>query len=296
MTNNSIRLGKFKLTTVSDGSFWLDGGAMFGVVPKILWNKLNPADELNRIELGLNCLLIQTGDKNILIDTGLGEKIDEKFKVMYRVEKNTNLVESLNGAGLKPEDIDFVINTHLHFDHCGGNTIDNHGVYVPTFSKAKYVIQKLEWVDATNPNERTKASYLKSNFKPIEETGQLILTEGDFEVFSGIKVINTNGHTGGHQSVLIESEGKKAIYFGDLIPTTSHIKIAYVMGYDLYPLDVIEKKKEILNQAIKENWLLIFEHDPKIVFAYLVEENGKQVLKPLQDGNTKFQNPSLKID
>lgn len=294
MANNLITLGKFKLLIVSDGKFWLDGGAMFGVVPKILWNKLNPADEMNRIELGLNCLLIQTPENNILVDTGIGEKIDEKFREMFRVERDSNLIESLNKIGLKPEDIDFVINTHLHFDHCGGNTIEKNDKPAPTFPKAKYIIQKQEWHDATHPNERTKASYLKENFVPLEEAGQLILVEGDHEILPGVKVINTNGHTRGHQSVLIESKGKKAIYFGDLIPTTSHIKIPYIMGYDLYPLDIIEKKKEILNRAIKENWLLIFEHDPKIVFAYLVEENGKQTLKPIYEINPKSQNPNLK--
>ena len=276
-----MNFGKFKFSKVSDGKFWLDGGAMFGVVPKPLWNKLNPADKLNRIELGLNCLLIQTPQKNILIDTGVGQKLNEKFKEIYRVEKNTNLIDSLQKIGLKPENIDFVIDTHLHFDHCGGNTIKKDGKFVPTFPKAKYVIQKQEWLDATNPNERTKASYLKENFIPIEEAGQLILVDGDTEILPGIRVIVTNGHTQGHQSVLIESEGKHAIYLGDLIPTTSHVKIPYIMGYDLYPLDIIEKKKEILNRAIKENWLLIFEHDPKIMFAYLVEENGKPTLKPI---------------
>lgn len=307
-----MKLGKFNLSVVSDGKFWLDGGAMFGVVPKVLWNKLNPADEMNRIELGLNCLLIQTPENNILVDTGLGEKIDEKFKEMFRVERDSSLIESLDKIGLKPEDIDFVINTHLHFDHCGGNTILSPGFsssklencsgaihrtkksFIPTFSRAKYIIQKQEWDDATNPNERTKASYLKENFIPIDEAGQLVLVNGEHELVHGIKVIITKGHTKGHQSVLIESDGKKAIYFGDLIPTASHIKIPYIMGYDLYPLDIIEKKKEILNRVIKENWLLIFEHDPKISFAYLVEENGKHTLKPIYEINPKSQNPNLK--
>lgn len=279
-----MKFGKFEFSMVSDGTFWLDGGAMFGIVPKVLWNKTNPADELNRIELKLNCLLIQTPEKNVLVDTGIGEKLDDKFKGIYRVERDFGLITSLEKNGLKPEDIDFVINTHLHFDHCGGNTIKKDGKFVPTFSNAKYIIQKQEWHDATQSNERTKASYLKENFIPIEETGQLILVDGEHEIIPGIKVIATNGHTQGHQSVLLESEGKKALYLGDLIPTTSHVKIPYIMGYDLYPLDVMEKKEEVLRQAIEEKWLLIFEHDPKTPFAYLVEENGKQILKPKEDG------------
>lgn len=291
-----MQFDKFKVSIASDGKFWLDGGAMFGIVPKTLWDKLNPADELNRIELGLNCLLIQTSEKNVLIDTGVGEKLGERFKGIYRVERDSGLTRSLEKYRLKPQDIDFVINTHLHFDHCGGNTISCHEDSVakcsgrpwsankniiPTFPNAKYIIQKQEWIDATNPNERTKASYLNENFIPIDEAGQLILIDGENEILPGIKAIVTNGHTRGHQSVLIESGDKKAIYLGDLIPTTSHIKIPYIMGYDLYPLDIVEKKKEILKQAMDEHWLLIFEHDPKIPFAYLVEEEGRPVLRPL---------------
>jgi glyoxylase-like metal-dependent hydrolase (beta-lactamase superfamily II) len=293
-----IDFGSFKFSIVSDGTFWLDGGAMFGVVPKVLWNRLNPADDSNRIELGLNCLLVKTPTEKILIDTGVGENLNDRFKEIYRVERDFGVITALEKIGIKPGDIDFVINTHLHFDHCGGNTMlpspcpppqvgrdRGRSKFVPTFPRATYIIQKQEWLDAMSPNERTKASYLQENFIPIEEAGQLLLVDGEHEVTSGIKVIVTNGHTRGHQSVIIESDGKKAAYLGDLIPTTSHIKIPYIMGYDLYPLDIIERKKEILKKALQEHWLLIFEHDPKIAFAYLVEENGKIVLKEIQ--NTK---------
>jgi len=292
MSSESVKLGQFELSIVSDGRFWLDGGAMFGIVPKVLWNKLNPADELNRIELGLNCLLVQTSDKNIVIDTGVGEKLKERFKEIYRIERDYGLIESLAKIGLKPENIDFVINTHLHFDHCGGNTIKKDGKLIPTFPNAKYIIQKQEWFDATNPNEKTKASYLKENFIPIKESGQLMLVHDKYEVLPGIKVFITNGHTQGHQSVLIESGDKKAIYLGDLIPTASHIKIPYIAAYDLFPLAVVEKKKEILEQAIKEKWLLVFEHDPKVIFAYVIEENRKAILQPLRRTNSKLQNPT----
>lgn len=299
-----IDFGSFKFSIVSDGTFWLDGGAMFGIVPKVLWNKLNPADEFNRIELRLNCLLIKTPTENILVDTGVGENLDDKFKEIYRVERDFGLIIALEKIGIKPEDINFIINTHLHFDHCGGNTMlpspcpppqvgrdRGKGKFVPTFPRAKYIIQKQEWLDATSPNERTKASYLEENFIPIEEAGQLLLVDGEHEVTSGIKVMVTNGHTRGHQSVIIESDGKKALYLGDLIPTTSHIKIPYIMSYDLYPLDIIEKKKEILKKALQEHWLLIFEHDPKTAFAYLIEKDGKQILEPVHNKNSKSQNP-----
>ncbi len=282
-----MKCGSFTLAIVSDGSFWLDGGAMFGIVPKVLWSKLNPADERNRIKLGLNCLLVQTPERKVLIDTGVGKKLDEKFKEIYRIEQNSSLIESLHKIGVQPEDIDFVVNTHLHFDHCGGNTVERDGDYIPTFPNAKYVIQKQEWFDATHTNERTKASYLPETFKPIKAAGQLLLVDGDCEVLRGISVVVTSGHTRGHQSVMIESEHEKAIYFGDLVPTSSHVKIPYIMGYDLFPLEAVETKKKILKKAIDEHWLLIFEHDPKTAFAYLIEENGREVLKPVGDESLK---------
>ena len=283
MNSKSIKLGQFELSIISDGRFWLDGGTMFGVVPKVMWNKLISADELNRVELSLNCLLIETPEGNVLIDTGINDKLKDRFKEIYKMDRDITFVESLNRMGFKPENIDFVINTHLHFDHCGGNTIKKDGKLIPTFPNAKYIVQKQEWSDATDSNERTKASYLEENFMPVKESGQLMLVDGNYEVLPGIKVIMTNGHTKGHQSVLIESEGEKAIYFGDLIPTASHIKIPYIAAYDLFPLAVVEKKKEILELAIKEKWLLIFEHDPKITFAYLIEKDGKAILQSLHN-------------
>ena len=283
MNSKSIKLGQFELSIISDGRFWLDGGTMFGVVPKVMWNKLISTDELNRVELSLNCLLIETPEGNVLIDTGINDKLKDRFKEIYKMDRDITFVESLNRMGFKPENIDFVINTHLHFDHCGGNTIKKDGKLIPTFPNAKYIVQKQEWSDATDSNERTKASYLKENFMPVKESGQLMLVHGNYEVLPGIKVIMTNGHTKGHQSVLIESEGEKAIYFGDLIPTASHIKIPYIAAYDLFPLAVVEKKKEILELAIKEKWLLIFEHDPKITFAYLIEKDGKAILQSLHN-------------
>ncbi len=278
-----MKFGEFTLHIVSDGTFYLDGGAMFGVVPKVMWNKLNPADELNRIKLGLNCLLVQTPKKHILVDTGIGGKIKDRFKEIYRVEREHGLVASLAAVGVTPENVDFVVDTHLHFDHCGGNTIRRDATYVPTFPNAKYVIQEKEWFAATNPNERTKASYLKEDFEPLEKAGQLMLVAGEHTVVEGVKVMPTPGHTKGHQSVLIESEGKKAFYCGDLIPTASHVKLPYIMGYDLYPVDILETKRKILEQAVSEHWLLIFEHDPVAPFAYVLEREGKQILEKITE-------------
>ena len=254
----------------------LDGGAMFGTVPKVLWQKTNPADKKNRILMALNLLLVKTGKRNILIDTGMGDKYDEKIYQIYEIDRRQHLLNSLKKLRILPDDIDIVINTHLHFDHAGGNTIKNKkGEITPTFPKAKYFIQKGEWRNALNPNERTRASYIFEDFQLLDITNQSILIEGDTEIEKGIRVIKTPGHARYHQSVLIESEGQKAIYLGDSIPTTSHIPFPYIMSYDLFPLVTLKTKKEILNQAFKEDWLLIFEHDPLIKMCYITREDKK---------------------
>lgn len=286
-----MKLGLFDLIAISDGSFFLDGGTMFGVVPKVLWEKIYKPDELNRLEIPLNCLLVKAAGVNILIDTGIGNKLDEKFRSLYCVKQEHNLINGIRHAGLTPEHINFVVNTHLHFDHCGWNTIvapSDQNSYIPTFPKATYIIQKEEWYDATHPNERTRASYFKENFLPLEISGQLTLIEGEYEIVPGVKVMNTIGHTKGHQSVIIESKGKKALYCGDFMPTSAHIRIPYLTSFDLYPLDLVELKKKLLRQIIDEHWLLIFEHDPMVIFAYLEEENGKQILKPIKTENSEL--------
>ncbi|MFH1423258.1 MAG: MBL fold metallo-hydrolase [Planctomycetota bacterium] len=263
--------GKHELFTISDGTFKLDGGAMFGIVPKPLWNKLSPADSRNRITLALNCLLVRTGiGKNILIDTGLGTRYDEKSNDIYDINRNPGLEENLKFVGVKPEDIDFVILTHLHFDHCGGNVkLDSNGNLIPAFPNAKYIIQKKEWEDALNPNERTRGSYREDDLLPIEKAGQLQLIDGDCEVLPCIRTAVTGGHTRGHQVVIIESEGRHCIFWGDLIPTSGHINLPYVMSYDILPLDTIKEKKKWEDKVVSEAWLSHFEHDPKVTFAKL---------------------------
>ncbi len=267
---------------------------MFGVVPKVLWNKLTPADPKNRIRLALNCLLIKTNEKCVLVDTGIGDKFDSKLEEIYRMERVQDLFSSLAHLGMKPDDIDVVINTHLHFDHCGGNTIEKNVKYVPTFPNAEYIIQEKEWHAALNTDEKTKSSYRRSDFMPLEEAGQLTLVGGEYEVTPGVRVIPTAGHTSGHQSVLITSEGQDALYLGDLIPTTYHLKIPYLTGYDQYPVDLIKCKKDIIKNAVKSHWLLIFEHDPTITFAYLKTVHGQIIPQPIQGQNSKSQTPSSK--
>src|SRR3990172_995230 len=271
-----MRFGKFELFSLSDGIMRLDGGAMFGVVPRVFWEKMFPPDEQNRIVIGVNPLLIKAEGLNVLVDTGNGDKFSEKLLKIYGIEREPTLLESLADAGLKPEDIDIVINTHLHFDHCGGNTfVDREGRLRPTFPKARYVAQKTEWDEATNTHELSKASYLPENFIPLMDAGLVDLVDGDREIYPGITLVRTPGHNRGHQSVKIKSEGKTAFFLGDLIPTSAHIPLPYIMGYDLYPMELLEVKRSILRYALENQWLLIFEHDTKVRMGYLKEVEGK---------------------
>jgi glyoxylase-like metal-dependent hydrolase (beta-lactamase superfamily II) len=265
---------------VTDGRFRLDGGAMFGVVPKVLWEKCCAADDLNRIPLSITCLLIRAKGKNILVDTGLGSKEDDKFQRMFAVERRATLLDSLKRLGLGPEDIQMVINTHLHFDHAGGNTIkDENGTIVPAFPKARYFIQHGEFEDAARANERTKASYRRDNFTPIAHVNQWEFLCGDTELFPGVTAVVTAGHTRCHQGVRIESEGQTAFFLGDLIPTVSHLPLPYIMGYDLYPIQTLETKRWILDRAFEEKWLLLFEHDPLIQAGHVRRDgDGKYFL------------------
>ncbi len=279
-----MKLGAFDIHPVTDGRFRLDGGAMFGVVPKVLWERCCPADERNRIQMGLNCLLIRARGKNILVDTGLGGKEDAKTHDMFAVDRTPPLHESLKEQGVTAENVHMVINTHLHFDHAGGNTVrDEEGHVVSTFPKAKYFVQRGEYEDAVRVNERTRASYRKENFTPIAHVNQWEFLDGDTELLAGISVVVTQGHTRHHQAVKIESEGKVALYLGDLIPTVSHLPLPYIMGYDLYPLQTLEAKRWILDRAFEEHWLLIFEHDPKIQMGYVKKDSeGKYYLEEVK--------------
>jgi glyoxylase-like metal-dependent hydrolase (beta-lactamase superfamily II) len=278
-----MKVGTFDIQPVTDGRFRLDGGAMFGVVPKILWEKCCQPDEQNRIALGLNCLLIRTGRKNILVDTGLGDKEDAKFQEIFAVERIPTLRDSLKMQGLQPEDIHMVVNTHLHFDHAGGNTVRENGAIVPTFPRAKYFVQRGEYEDAARANERTRASYRRENFTPVAHVDQWEFLDGETELLPGVTVMVTEGHTRHHQSIKIESEGQIAFYLGDLIPTVSHLPLPYIMGYDLYPLQTLETKRLVLDRALNENWLLVFEHDPRVLMGRVRKDiEGKFYLEEVK--------------
>jgi len=270
-----MRFGQIDFHVLTDGQFRLDGGAMFGIVPRPLWEKTNPPDERNRIRMNLGVLLIQTQGKNILVDTGAGGKLEPKWKEIYALRRKPSLEESLEGRRLSPDDIDIVINTHLHFDHAGGNTLRNEaGLIVPAFPNARCFIQKGEWGWARTKHERTEHAYFQSDFSPLEGTGKLTLLTGDEEIAKGVRVVVTPGHTDYHQCVLIESGTEKAFFLGDLVPMVSHLPLLYIMGYDLFPLKTLETKKIILQRAFDEHWLLIFQHDPGAPMGYLREAGG----------------------
>ena len=277
-----MKIGNIDVYPVSDGSFRLDGGAMFGVVPRVLWEKRAPPDDKNRIKMGLWCLLIRTSNKNILINTGIGDKLNARYQDIFEIQHPPSLISSLAEHDVKPADIDVVILTHLHFDHCGGNTISQNNKMIPAFPKARYIVQKAEWEKAVNPNERTRASYIKENLIPVKEAGQLEPIEGDKEILPGISVRVTGGHTRGHQIVLIKSGGQTAVYWSDLIPTTAHVDLPYIMGYDLYPEETLEEKRRLVEQAIKEEWICFWEHDPVINCGHIRKNTkGNLTVEPL---------------
>lgn len=276
-------LGQVELTRVSDGVFWLDGGAHFGIVPRVLWEPLIAPDEKHRVPMGLNCLLIQSAGKHILVDTGLGGKLTRKRTDMLRLEREKGLVERLEERGFAAEDVNVVINTHLHADHCGGNTTFNtEGQLVPTFARAEYWIQRLEWADARYPNERTRATYLPENLIPLERNGQLRLLAGDTPVTDEVRCVVTRGHTRAHQSVVIRSQGQTAVYLGDLAPWKENIeRLAWTPAGDVEPLDTIETKRAVQRWLLEEEVLLIFEHDPRITAGYLRQRGDGLEVEPV---------------
>ncbi len=285
----SVSIGRYQVLAIPTGIFGLDGGSMFGTVPKTLWQKTNPADENNRIQLEARALLLKSPQRNILIDDGVGgdfvekygEKLGNKFAEIYAVKKGgVSLESSLKRHGLSVEDITDVILTHLHFDHAGGSTCFRDGQISPTFPNAKYYVQKRNYVTALNPNIREKASYLGANFKSLMDSGVLNLIEGTCDnLFPNISMYLSDGHTLGLQVVKI-SDGKNGIVYGsDLIPTSSHIRLPFVMGYDLEPLKLIEEKRKLLDEVVKNNWYLFFEHDPFMDTAQIKAENNDFFLK-----------------
>ncbi len=277
MKNQTIALGDFELTSISDGNYYGDGGAFFGVVPKVLWQRKIQADDRNRIPVGLNSVLVRTGKQNVLIETGIGNKLSEKQKKIWDNEEK--LLENLSMTGLAPEDIDVVINSHLHFDHCGWNTVYKNGVTVPAFPRAKYYAPKGEWEHGSLQLERDRVSYISDNYDPLINSGQMQLTKGGEEIVPGISVVPYPGHTRNMQAVILRSGGQTACYISDLLPTTWHLDVTWVMAYDLFPLEVIENRKRYYQTALAEDWLTMFTHDPEKPWARLERSGDKIVLK-----------------
>ena len=280
MSVPSIRLGRLELRPVVDGYFALDGGAMFGVVPKTLWSRVAVPDERNRIRMAMRPWLLTEGRRQILIDAGCGDKHDAKFAGIYGLDRARNLYHSLADVGLTADDIDLVVASHLHFDHAGGFTRrEADGRVVPRFPRARVSIRRGEWDDAMHPNERTRASYFRENYEPLVEAGLVDFVEGDGDVAPGLSVRRTGGHTMHHEIVRIESEGNVAIFAADLLPTAAHVPLPYIMGYDLYPMDTLAFKRAFLEEAVEREYLILFEHDPEIAAGYLRRRDGKIVVE-----------------
>lgn len=276
-----MRIGSFDCDPVSDGTFRLDGGAMFGVVPKVLWARRAPADAGNRIALALSPLLIRTGREVVLVDAGAGDKWPDRQREIYQFDARDQLERSLAACGVGPEDVDVVIATHLHWDHVGGLTTRRGGRIVPRFPRARHVVRRAEWTVATHPNERIHASYVADDFVPLLDAGLVDFIDADGEVVPGIRVERTGGHTAHHQIVRIESGGRTAIFAADLMPTTAHVEPAWIMGYDLYPLDTLAARKRVVAEAAAGEYVIFFEHDPAIRAGIIHLEQDRPKVVPV---------------
>jgi glyoxylase-like metal-dependent hydrolase (beta-lactamase superfamily II) len=265
-----IRIGAIEIIRLLDGTIRVDGGAMFGVVPRTLWAAKAHPDRENRIKLALNCYLVRTPDATVLLDTGVGAGIGRRYADFYSYEPCPGLLPALAELGLGPDAIDVVVNSHLHFDHCGGNTVQTAGgTWVPSFSRARYVVQRGEWEQALTPVERDRPSYKPARLKPLAENGQLTLVEGDVAVADGVEAVVVAGHTAHHQGVKVTAGGQTFFYLADAVPTAAHVGLDYIMSYDLYPVDTFNAKKALLARAEAEDWVLGFSHDLAMPFARL---------------------------
>jgi glyoxylase-like metal-dependent hydrolase (beta-lactamase superfamily II) len=277
----TLRLGALELVPLSDGFFGLDGGAMFGVVPKPLWERRAPADARNRIRLGLRPLLVRAGSQQILIDAGIGDKMGPKDADIYAVDRRRHLEHALAGAGTSATEIHMVIASHLHFDHVGGLTVRERDTLRPRFPRARHLVRRGEWEDATHTHERNRASYLAENFVPLDEAGLVEFIEEDGELVAGIRATRTGGHTAHHQIIRLTSGGRTAVFAADLIPTTAHVDLPWIMGYDLYPMETLAYKRRFLREAIDGEYVIFFEHDPRMSAGIIRQQGNRMVVEPV---------------
>ncbi len=276
----AMKLGRFDIYALTDGTFTLDGGQMFGVVPKPLWEKKLAADGRNRVRLGLTCLLVQTGKRNIIIETGIGDKFDTKYADIYGIDHtSTNLLSELGRHGVTPEDVHLVINTHLHFDHCGWNVCRDGSKLIPTFPRARYFVQRGEWEHALQPTERDRGSYREEFFTAAGPQTEFL--KGDAEIAPGICVEVLAGHTRDMQGVRISSENQDAYFISDLVPTCAHLPYPWIMSFDLYPLETLANKKRLLPRLAASRAFVVFPHDPVIRWARLEERDGRISAAPV---------------
>jgi methylmalonyl-CoA epimerase len=271
--------GDVELVSLHDGLFGLDGGAMFGVVPRTLWETQAPPDTQNRILLGMRPLLVHGDWGRLIIDCGAGDKMTAKQQDIYALDRTRHLDHALADTGLRDDAIDLVLPTHLHFDHFGGATMRRNGALAPRFRRARYIIRTAEWHDATHPHDRNRASYLLDDFLPLKDAGVVDFFDGDQTIRPGVRVVRTGGHTGQHQIVFIESGGKTAVFVADMIPTTAHVRDAWIMGYDLFPMDTLAFKKRFIREAIEREYLIFFEHDPLVAAGYIREQDGRRYVE-----------------
>lgn len=269
-------IGDYRIEIIPDTEFRLDGGAMFGVVPRVLWERVSPPDELNRVRLNMNCLFVETAAEKILIETGIGEKWTEKETAINGIFRERPFARSLREiTGCTPEDITIVVNTHLHFDHAGGNTVLRDGEVKPQFPNARYFVSKSEFDHAENPHERDRASYLPGSWRPLIDSGQLELKPDRYEVVDGLLIEQVRGHSETMQTVKLARGGETLYGFYDMVPTRHHLPLPWIMSYDLYPRETLEYKKTILPRAVREGWICLFYHDPEKPLCKVVHIDNK---------------------
>lgn len=277
-----MKFGSFEIIPFVEQKFRLDGGSMFGVIPKKIWGRMISSDDNNLIPMQANLFLLKAGGNNILFDTGLGDVISEKEQKIYAATGDTNIEGGLKKLGVSPEEIDYVLLTHLHTDHSGGAVVEKNGELKPRFPNAKYIVQKDEWQDATNPDERTAAVYIPERLKVIESAGLLELIDGDRELMPGIKAVKTGGHTRGHQAFEVTSGGTTVVYYADIVPSEHHIRVPFVPSTDLFPLDTMKVKRELLKRLLSEDMVIAFDHDIEIGLGRVREEDHKTIVDKVE--------------